>query len=100
MTCSMSPDCMQLVGTVTLPPAVHFIHALVHHWPVAAIKLASYIIEFPLIPCDGFCRINASLLWTEDSLDRLFLESVIYILMHFHQNSSEQESSAWSFPNR
>lgn len=31
----LSTDCMQLVVTVTRSPAVHFMHALIHHWPVA-----------------------------------------------------------------
>lgn len=31
----LNADCMQLVVTVTRSPAVHFMHALIHCWPVA-----------------------------------------------------------------
>lgn len=56
---SLSTDCTRLLVTVTrFPPAVHhFMHALLHRWPVALQSnwhgINSHRTKLPLMPCDG-----------------------------------------------
>lgn len=77
---------MQLLVTVTFSPAVHFMHALVHHWPVAPQSnwhhINTHHVKLLLMLCDGWCwndciiPLDYSRTWIRDTLDFVwFVES-------------------------